>query len=119
MSAMGKLPNETLRLQQRAGDVLAIQFSAMASPCELLLHTSDRDCALELGGIAAAEAWRIEAKYSRYRSDSVIGEIHNRRGTPVELDEETAALIDFAAQCFEISDGLFDITSGILRRAWK
>jgi thiamine biosynthesis lipoprotein len=112
-------PDGPLRLEDRDGGVVAIQFSAMAGPCELLLHTADRDCALELGRVAAAEAWRIEAKYSRYRSDSVISRLHGQCGTSVLLDEESAGLIDFAAQCFEISDGLFDITSGILRRVWK
>ncbi len=105
-------------MQERPGEVLAMQFSAMACPCELLLHTRDRDCALELGGVAAAEAWRIEKKYSRYRQDSVVAWIHAQRGATVRLDEETASLMDFAQQCFELSDGLFDITSGVLRRAW-
>jgi thiamine biosynthesis lipoprotein len=27
--------------------------------------------------------------------------------------------MDFAQQCFEMSGGVFGITSGILRRAWK
>ena len=35
------------------------------------------------------------------------------------VDEETAHLLDYAATCYEISEGLFDITSGVLRRAWK
>ena len=26
--------------------------------------------------------------------------------------------MDFASQCFDLSEGLFDITSGVLRRAW-
>jgi FAD:protein FMN transferase len=117
--ATEKLLHTPLRLEARAGEVLAIQFGAMASPCELLLHTADRDCGVELGRIVAAEAWRIEARYSRYRPDSIISRIHGCRGTAVRLDDETAELIDFAAQCFELSEGLFDITSGVLRRAWK
>ena len=32
---------------------------------------------------------------------------------------ETATLIDYAATCFQQSDGLFDITSGVLREAWN
>lgn len=28
-------------------------------------------------------------------------------------------MIDFASRCFELSDGLFDITSGVLRQVWK
>ncbi|MDB6157513.1 MAG: ApbE family lipoprotein [Gammaproteobacteria bacterium] len=90
----------------------------MAGPCEVLLPTTEHS-ARELGEVAAVEAWRIERKYSRYRKDSVLAWIHAQRGSTVRLDEETASLIDFAQQCFEISDGLFDITSGILRRAWK
>ena len=69
--------------------------------------------------IAADEALRIEGKFSRYRGDSVIARIHERRGAPIDVDEETAALIDFASQCHDLSDGLFDITSGVLRGAWR
>lgn len=102
------------------GDTLAaVQFHAMASPCELLLSTVDLEEAGWLGGLAAAEAWRIERKYSRYRDDSVIGVLNRNAGKPVELDEETRALLDFAAQCHRLSDGAFDITSGVLRRAWR
>jgi hypothetical protein len=43
--------------------------------------------------------------------------IHRNRGAELTLDAETASLLDFATQCFEISGGLFDITSGVLRRA--
>jgi thiamine biosynthesis lipoprotein len=32
--------------------------------------------------------------------------------------DPTASLIDFASRCFVLSEGLFDITSGV-RRAWK
>jgi FAD:protein FMN transferase len=111
-------PFSPLLMEEREG-VFAVRFSAMASPCELLLYTTDRAAALELGAIAAAEAWRIEEKYSRYRHDSVISRINGQAGSGMRMDDETASLLDFAAQCFELSGGLFDITSGVLRRAWK
>jgi thiamine biosynthesis lipoprotein len=91
----------------------------MASPCEVLLPAADASAALELGSLAAEEAWRIERKFSRYRDDSVVARIHSNRGVPVEVDTETAELIDFARRCYELSGGLFDITSGILRHAWR
>jgi FAD:protein FMN transferase len=112
-------PTGLVLLEERKGDVIAARFSAMASPCEVLLPATERSSAPEWGEIAAAEAWRIEKKYSRYRQDSVLAWIHAQQGGAVRLDEETALLIDFAQQCFVISDGLFDITSGILRRVWK
>jgi len=91
----------------------------MASPCEVLLETEDLDRARSAGRAAADEAWRIEAKFSRYRRDSVVSTINASNGRPVEVDAETAALIDFAAHCHRLSDGRFDITSGVLRRCWR
>jgi thiamine biosynthesis lipoprotein len=108
-----------LELRELPGDVLAVRFSAMASPCELLLGSVARDLALELGSVAAAEAHRIEKKFSRYRDDSVISWIHQRRGSRMSVDDETALLLDFAQRCFQISHGLFDVTSGPLRRVWR
>ena len=34
------------------------------------------------------------------------------------VDAETAALLQYADQCYLSSGGLFDITSGVLRRVW-
>lgn len=108
-----------MTIERRESGLMAACFTAMASPCEVLVASSDERLVRELGALAAQEAWRIERKYSRYRDDSVIAAIHRDAGRPIELDAESAGLIQFAAQCFEISDGLFDITSGVLRRAWK
>ena len=90
----------------------------MASPCEVLLPLMSEHAALAIGMVAAQEAWRVEKKYSRYRDDSVTALDPSNRGTTIEVDPETASLIDFASQCFDLSEGLFDITSGVLRRAW-
>ena len=98
---------------------LRIGFHAMATPCEVLLESDDADLAAEAGEVVFAEARRIESKFSRYRADSVIGRIHAAGGRALVLDEETARLLDFAEECFNLSDGLFDITSGVLRRAWR
>lgn len=94
-------------------------FHAMASPCEALIETDDRGHAKHLLQVASEEAWRIERKLSRYRGDNIINDINNSDGKPVPVDDETARLLDFARQCHEISGGLFDITSGALRKVWK
>jgi FAD:protein FMN transferase len=107
-----------LIVEARGANLLAVKFAAMASACEVLLPLMSAQAALSIGTIAAQEAWRVEKKYSRYRDDSVTAWIHENRGTIIEVDEETAALIDFASQCFDLSEGLFDITSGVLRHAW-
>ena len=111
--------DQSLVIEERAGGLIAVRFRAMASPCELLLPAADRDQAMTLGRMVAEEAWRVERKFSRYRDDSVVAWIHRNRGTEITVDGETAGLIDFASQCYELSNGLFDITSGIFRRAWR
>lgn len=106
-------------LAQREEGIATVSFMAMASPCEVLLETTDVDAARRLGEAAAQEAWRIEAKFSRYRPDSIVSAINRSQGQTVIVDEETAALIDYAAQCHALSGGRFDVTSGVLRRCWK
>lgn len=107
-------------LRLRAGDgYWLVQFEAMASPCEVLLDTPDRKLAKRLGRIAQNEVMRIEKKYSRYLGGNIIHRINQAKGQPIEVDEETAGLLSYADHCFRISDGLFDITSGVLRRAWR
>lgn len=91
----------------------------MASPCELLIDTQDPQLAEQLTSIAFIECQRIEQKYSRYRRGNLVDAINNSKGQPVAIDEETFRLLAFANTCYELSEGLFDITSGVLRKAWK
>lgn len=90
----------------------------MGSPCELLTEAASAKDAEELTALVATEAWRIEDKFSRYLGGNIIAEINSANGRPIEVDEETAQLLDFAATLHQLSDGAFDITSGVLRRAW-
>lgn len=94
-------------------------FQAMASPCELLMQVEERAVAAGLLTLAVSEVRRIEAKFSRYRSDSVIAEINRANGEMCSLDAESARLLDFADQFYHLSDGLFDITAGVLRQIWS
>jgi thiamine biosynthesis lipoprotein len=118
-SDAGIVASDSISIEERAAGLFAVSFSAMASPCEVLVYTDERAEAVKVGELAANEAWRVERKYSRYRDDGVVAWIHRQRGQVSVLDTETASLMDFAQQCFEMSGGVFDITSGILRRAWK
>ena len=104
---------------ERRDDVFIGHFQAMASPCEILMETQDKPLAYRLLHFAAEETWRIQDKFSRYQTSNIIHQINNAQGKTIDLDEESAKLMDFATTCFEISDGLFDITSGILGKVWK
>lgn len=103
---------------EAAGDGWAGRFVAMGSPCEVLLEHTTRESAQGVSGEVAAEAWRIEDKFSRYRAGNIIHRINRASGRPIEVDEETADLLDFAATLHELSNARFDITSGVLREVW-
>ena len=90
----------------------------MGSPCEVLSEAPSARNAEGLTTLVATEAWRLEDKYSRYLSGNVIDQINSAGGLPVEVDEETRQLLDFSVTLHHLSDGAFDITSGVLRRAW-
>lgn len=95
-------------------------FHAMGCPCELRFYARSRQNAEQIANSCIQEAKRFEQKYSRYRADSVTTCINQSAGkTPVTIDEETRAILHYAGVCYEQSEGLFDITSGVLRRVWN
>ncbi len=99
--------------------MLEHHFTAMAGPCRLRLYGEDQRLA-EAAALAEAEVRRLEAKYSRYLEDSLTSRINRAAGSgqPVAIDAETAGLLHYAETAWRESGGLFDLTSGILRRAW-
>lgn len=95
------------------------RFFAMASPCEVLMEVDGKNQAARILEAVSAEALRIEKKFSRYRDDNIVFNINHAEGAAVSVDDETARLIEFADQLTRMSEGLFDITSGVLRKVWK
>lgn len=96
-------------------------FHAMGSPCEIQLDVPHETQARRGVRVAIDEIERLEARYSRYRKESLLSQINRAaaRGEAIDVDDETAGLLDYAEACWRQSEGLFDITSGILRRAWR
>lgn len=96
-------------------------FQAMGGQCEIQLAASSQAMADKNARLAIDEVLRIESKYSRYRQDSLVSRINASAGSGNRIicDDETKWLLDYADTLFKSSDGLFDITSGVLRRAWN
>lgn len=98
----------------------AFSFSAMSCKNEIRIFAAQREIAQTAFEEAVAKVRRIEQQWSRYRPDSVISHINGAAGQDaVVVDDETAAMIDYADVAWRESDGMFDITSGVLRRAWN
>lgn len=96
-------------------------FKAMGSPCEIQIYAGNPHEAQTVARIAIGDVERLEQRYSRYRPDSFLSEINRAAaaGESISVDAETAGLLNYADTCYEQSDGLFDITSGLLRQAWN
>lgn len=96
-------------------------FRAMGSPCELQWYARTDTEAGPVMSAVMADVERLEQRYSRYRADSFLSSLNRvaAAGGSIAVDPETASLLDYADTCFNESEGLFDVTSGILRRAWN
>lgn len=114
-----RMNEETAFTVARHGDYCVGRFTAMASPCEVLVAGADLETARRLTRLAVGEARRIEQKFSRYRDDNIVAAINRAAGQPVAIDSEVHRLLAYADTCYKLSGGKFDITSGVLRRVWK
>jgi FAD:protein FMN transferase len=96
-------------------------FHAMGTRCETQLYAVHAEQAARAAAAVQADVERLEALYSRYRDDSLLSRINRlaANGGSISVDAETAHLLDYAATCYKESQGLFDITSGVLRRVWN
>lgn len=96
-------------------------FQAMGSPCDIQLYAKTQAQAQHIAKSVISDVQRLEACYSRYRSGSLLSKINQLAaiGGRISVNEETTSLLNYAATCYEQSNGLFDISSGVLRRAWR
>jgi thiamine biosynthesis lipoprotein len=102
-------------------DFYELDFQAMGTACAISIYAESADSARAKCEPVVTDVARLEAKYSRYLSDSFLSLINlaAKQGRSIEVDDETASLLDYAQTCHAESKGMFDITSGLLRRAWN
>ena len=93
-----------LELIQENDALHQIRFTAMASPCQVLLDHTDWTSAAHIAQAVYAECLRIEQKYSRYRDDSFLSALHRNTDCWFDVDEETAKLFDFSEILHQLSE---------------
>lgn len=94
-------------------------FHCMGGLCEVLIETDNSYIANELFENIYKEAKRIELKFSRYVENNVVYQINHANGKKIKIDSEVYKLLNFADNLFKASNGLYDLTSGVLRKIWK
>ncbi len=100
-------------------DYFVGKFLALGCPCEVLIETRQRAVAKQIVPLIRNEAWRIEALWSRYLPTSLVQQLNSHAGQTMDVDPETARLLEFCAELWRLSDAAFDITSGVLREVWQ
>ncbi len=92
----------------------------MGCPCEIQIETSAERAANSAAAKAQADIIRLDEKYSHYRDGNWLARLCASAGSGrrIEVDEETANLLDFADTLYRQSAGRFDITAGALTKLW-
>ena len=108
-----------VRVTRRTDGTPAAVFFVLDWRCELLFDGVEAREAGDLARIAAEEVRRIGRKYASTGESSVVVNANRNPNKPIEVDEETARLVDVAVRAYARSGGRFDVTTGLLRRAWS
>lgn len=80
----------------------------MSTPCELILYASDKLKADKTAQAILHETKRLEKKYNYFDSQSFLSQINQREIQTI--DQETKTLLQRAAQYYQATHGIFDIT---------
>lgn len=102
------------------GGLRRLEFRAMGTRC-FVQYAADGDAAARAFERDALE-WTqaFEARYSRYREDSIVSAINRAAGGYwVEVDEPTERCLDLCASVHFMSGGIIDATAGCLTKLWN
>ncbi len=96
------------------------RWSALGTICEIQYACPDEHRARIFEDEAVAWVERFEARYSRFRPDSLLSRINAAAGRDwVDIDDEMDGLLRFCASLHFMTRGVIDVTAGPLLRLWN
>jgi thiamine biosynthesis lipoprotein len=114
-------PVPPLRAEPGAGPLRRLSFSALGTRCEVQYAAprgGDQATAFENATVAWVAGF--EAKYSRFRPDSLISRINAAAGrAPVEVDAEAEGMFKLCDTVQFMTQGILDPTALPLIRLWN
>lgn len=101
-------------------DYYSFSFSVMGCPSSIQFYAPSSEKANDVKRNLLNLLTYYDQYYTNYSCKSFTAEINRQAGSKkgIIVDDETAILLDYAQSCYDLSDGLFDITSGPLHRIW-
>ncbi len=82
----------------------------MGTRAHVIVVAPELEVAEILGRAAVARLHTLEAKWSRFRSDSEISALNRAGGAPVAVSAETLQLVERSIEAWHRTDGAFDPT---------
>ena len=102
-----------------AGPYHQVTFRAMSTPVRICFWQEHLPLAKDLQAAVVEWIATFEARYSRFISQSIVGQINAAAGGDwVELDEQTEQLLDMCDDMYSFTGGVFDAASLPLLRLW-
>ncbi len=115
MTATAPVPH----LPPDAHGVRKVEFRALGTACSLQFRLADEKAALVFAAEALGWLEAFEARFSRFRPDSLVSRVNASAGLDwVAVDSEMERLLDLAEGLHHITEGVIDATMLPLLRVW-
>jgi FAD:protein FMN transferase len=106
-------------LSANAVGIRDLRFKALGTDCSIKFRLPDDQAALVFAAEALSWLTEFEARFSRFRPDSLISRINAAAGIDwVEVDAAMDFLLDLADTIHRRTDGILDCTTLPLLRVW-
>lgn len=101
------------------GSMRFLRWPALGTKCEVQYVCADERTAQAFEAAATSWVAAFEARYSRFRPDSLVSRINAAAGRDwVEVDEEMDRFLDLCSSLHGLSKGLLDVTALPVMRLW-
>ncbi len=112
-------PTEPVSAQGRTEPLRFLRWSALGTKCEVQYVCAHESAARAFETAVVAWVAAFEAKYSRFRPDSLVSRINAAAGLGwVEIDGEMDGFLDLCGSLHFLTKGLLDVTALPLMRLW-
>lgn len=101
------------------GPLRSLVLRALGTHCEVRYAPPSDAVATVFERDVRAWVERFEARYSRFRAESIVSRINAAAGSWVEIDAETEQMLDICASLHALTGGILDVTAGSLLRLWN
>lgn len=122
MSLIAEITKPATPARTSAGTAESLRFlrwPALGTKCEVQYACADAGAARAFEAAVTGWVAAFEAKYSRFRPDSLVSRINMAAGRAwVDIDEEMERFLDLCQSLHFMTQGLLDVTALPLMRVW-